>query len=118
MQQQMQQQDEMDNYFLHGIVSTSTYKIKDFVYETKYCMKKDNYITWTVPLNAEVNDLFIFYNSDKNEKIFKSKMRLYVITEIISPYYGGLEERKEYYRIVRQKNGQKNRHKVKIFVKW
>lgn len=102
MQQQMQQQDEMDNYFLHGIVSTSTYKIKDFVYETKYCMKKDNYITWTVPLNAEENDLFIFYNSDKNEKIFKSKMRLYVITEIISPNRG-YQERKEYFRIIRQK---------------
>lgn len=117
MQQQMQQQDEMDNYFLHGIVSTSTYKIKDFVYETKYCMKKDNYITWTVPLNAEVNDLFIFYNSDKNEKIFKSKMRLYVITEIISPYYGGLEERKEYYRIVRQKKWTKEQAQGKNICK-
>lgn len=102
MQQQMQQQDEMDNYFLHGIVSTSTYEIKDFVYETEYCMKKDNYITWTVPLNVEENDLFIFYNSDKNEKIFQSKMRLYVIVEIISPNRG-YQERKEYFRIIRQK---------------
>ena len=73
MQQQMQQQDEMDNYFCHGIVSTCSNSftknhcnLKDFVFETEYCMKKDNYITWIVPLNAEVNDLFIFYNSDKN----------------------------------------------------
>tara|TARA_B110001454_G_C12710780_1_gene430650 strand:+ start:1020 stop:1742 length:723 start_codon:yes stop_codon:yes gene_type:complete len=116
MQRQMQRQDEMDNYFLHGIVSASTYEIKDFVFETEYCMKKDNYITWIVPLNAKENDLFIFYNSDENEKIFKSKMRLYVITEIISPN-GGLEERKEYFRIVRQKKWTKQQAQGKNICK-
>lgn len=123
MQQQMQQQDEMDNYFPNGIVSSCSdsftknhCNLKDFVFETEYCMKKDNYITWIVPLNAKENDLFIFYNSDKNEKIFKSKMRLYVITEIISPYRG-LEERKEYFRIVREKKWSKQQSQGKNICK-
>ena len=57
----MQQQDKMNNYFHHGIISScsGSNNLKNFIFETKYNLKKNNYITWTVPLNAEVNDLFI-----------------------------------------------------------
>jgi len=86
MQQQMQQQDEMDNYFEYGIVTScsGSNNEKNYVYETQHNLKKFGYIVWSVPTNVEANDVFIFYNSNQNIRYFKSKMRLFRVIEIVT----------------------------------
>ena len=84
-QQQMQQQEQMNNFFENGVVTScsGSNNEKNYVYE-EFCLKKDGYIAWSIPTNVEVNDVFIFYNSNINMRYFKSKMRLFRITEMIT----------------------------------
>jgi exonuclease VII large subunit len=94
----MQQQEQMNN-FEYGVVSScsGSSNEKNYVYETQHNLKKDGYITWSVPTNVEENDIFIFYNNNENIRYFKSKMRLFRVTEIVT------ENNPEYLKIKNKK---------------
>jgi hypothetical protein len=85
IQRQMQQQEQMNNFFEHGVVSScsGSNNEKNYVYE-QHNLKKFGYIVWSVSTNVEANDVFIFYNSNENIRYFKSKMRLFRVREIIT----------------------------------
>lgn len=86
IQHQMRQQEQMNNFFEYGIVAScsGSNNEKNYVYEAQHNLKKYGYIAWSVPTNVEANDVFIFYNSNMNMRYFKSKMRLFRVTEMIT----------------------------------
>ena len=85
-QRQMQQQEQMNNFFENGVVAScsGSKNEKNYVYEAQHNLEKYGYIVWSVPTNVEANDVFIFYNSNMNMRYFKSKMRLFRVTEMIT----------------------------------
>jgi len=85
-QRQMQQQEQMNNFFEYGVVAScsGSNNEKNYVYEAQHNLKKYGYIAWSVPTNVEENDVFIFYNSNMNMRYFKSKMRLFRVIQMIT----------------------------------